>query len=223
MGMRRLALSVGFLALTVSTLLGTTPAPRKSPEFSFSEPSGKKTSLSSFKGKVVVIEFLLTNCPHCVRVAKMIGGVQGDLGRRGLQSIGVAFDNDISGKTVAKFSQGLGVTYPIGYSSSAEVDSYLGRTQTERVMVPQIVIVDRAGVIRAQSRPVREVNLEDENYLRNLIDGLLKERAPAASTKKGKGPEVQATASKGNLPPVFSPAMTFCLSSHTSARDQRPN
>jgi peroxiredoxin len=195
MRMRRLVLSVGFLTLSVLTLLATTPAPRKSPEFSFSEPSGKQTSLSSFKGKVVVIEFLLTDCPHCVRVAKMIAGLQGTLDRKGLQTIGIAFDQNVSGKTVTKFSQDLGATYPIGYTSSSEVDAYLGRAQTERLMVPQIVVIDRAGIIRAQSRPAREVNLEDENYLHNLIDGLLKEDAPPASTKKGKGPEVQASTS----------------------------
>jgi hypothetical protein len=110
------------------------------------------------------------------------------LGQRGLQTIGIAFDNDINGKTVARFSQELGVTYPVGYSSSAAVDSYLGRTPAERIMVPQIVVVDRTGVIRAQSRPVREANLEDESYLRNLIDGLLQEGAPAASAKKANTP-----------------------------------
>jgi hypothetical protein len=47
-------------------------------------------------------------------------------------------------------------------------------------MVPQIVIIDRAGVIRAQSQPIREINLEDDSYLRNPIDGLLKENSPPA-------------------------------------------
>jgi len=45
-------------------------------------------------------------------------------------------------------------------------------------MVPQIVVIDRQGIIRAQSRAIRESSLEDENYLRNLIDGLLKESKP---------------------------------------------
>jgi hypothetical protein len=62
-------------------------------------------------------------------------------------------------------------------------------------MVSQIVVVDRTGVIRVQSRPVREANVEDESYLRNLIDGLLREGAPAASAQKGKGPHVQANTS----------------------------
>jgi len=182
--MGKFFLSFGLLVLAASMLLATTPAPRKSPEFSFSDPSGKQTSLSSLRGKVVVVEFLLTNCPHCKRVAKMIAKVQGELAQRGLQTIGIAFDNSINGKTVTRFSQDLGVTYPIGYTSSAEVDSYLGRTPTERLVVPQIVVIDRAGVIRAQSRPVHEVDLEDESQLRSLIDGLLKEGPPAARPKK---------------------------------------
>ena len=188
MRMQSFSLSVGLLALSVSTLLATTPAPRKSPDFSFSDPSGKQTTLSSFKGKVVVIEFLLTNCPHCMRVAKMIARVQEGLAQSGLQTIGIAFDNNISGKAVTKFSQDLGVAYPLGYTTSAEVDSYLGRTPSERIMVPQIVVIDRSGVIRAQSSPLREANLEDESYLRNLIEELLKESPPAAGTKKVTSP-----------------------------------
>jgi peroxiredoxin len=184
MRLRSLSLSVGFLALGVCSLLATTPAPRKSPEFNISEPSGQQTALSSFKGKVVVVEFLLTNCPHCMRVAKMLGKLQGELGPQGLQTIGVAFDSNINGEAVTKFSRDLGVTYLVGTSSSAEVDSYLGRAATERLMVPQIVVIDRTGVIRAQSHPVGEANLEDETYLRNFLTNLLKVSAPAANAKK---------------------------------------
>lgn len=45
-----------------------------------------------------------------------------------------------------------------------------------------MVIIDRAGVIRAQSgvRP-GDPKLEDENALRALIDGLLKEKPPTAT------------------------------------------
>ena len=43
----------------------------------------------------------------------------------------------------------------------------------ERLMVPQIVVIDRTGVIRAQSQPQGETDLESEVYLRTLIDHLL--------------------------------------------------
>jgi hypothetical protein len=50
-------------------------------------------------------------------------------------------------------------------------------------MVPQIVVIDREGVIRAQSGRSGDPNLENENYLRNLIDSLLKEGAQTGKTK----------------------------------------
>jgi peroxiredoxin len=175
-------LLIGLFVLNVSSLVATAPVPRKSPELVISEPSGKQISLSNFRGRVVVVEFVLTNCPHCMRVAKMISKLHEGMSQRGLQTIGVAFDNGLNEKMVTQFAQQLGVTYPIAYTSSAQVDSYLGRAQTERVMVPQIVVIDRAGVIRAQSQPIREMNLEDLSYLRNLIDGLLKENPPPAGT-----------------------------------------
>jgi hypothetical protein len=71
------------------------------------------------------------------------------------------------------------------------VDGYLGRDAAERLMVPQIVVIDRKGVIRAQSRPVREISLEDENYLRQLIDTLIKESMPATNGTGKNSPPSQ--------------------------------
>ena len=177
MSVRRL-ISLGvLLALGVFPASATTPVPRKSPDLIIVEPSGKQTRLSSLKGKVVMIEFLVTNCPHCLRVAQTISKLQWEMGARGLQSFGIAFDSGVNAQLVTKFTQQLAITYPVGYVSSEKVDSYLGRSGPERFRVPQIVVIDRKGVIRAQSRSTGEKNLEDENYLRNLIDSLLKERA----------------------------------------------
>lgn len=184
MRLRRLTRLAVFLAFGVSSVVATAPVPRKSPEFIIVEPSGRQTSLSSFKGKVVVIEFFLVNCPRCQRVAGTIAKLHKELGPRGFQAIGIAFDRGISGPMVTELVQRLGVTYPVGYTSSDKVDSYLGRQSTERFRVPQIVVIDRKGIIRAQSRQTDEKDLEDENYLRNLIDSLLKESAPTRSTTK---------------------------------------
>ena len=177
MSIRRITTLAVLLALGVFTATATAPVPRKSPDLVIAEPSGKVTRLSSLSGKVVMIEFLVTNCPHCLRVAQTISKLQWEMGSRGLQSIGIAFDSGVNAQIVTKFTQQLSITYPVGYVSSDKVDSYLGRLGAERFRVPQVVVIDRKGVIRAQSRPVGEKNLEDENYLRNLIDSLLKESA----------------------------------------------
>ena len=171
--MQKLVSFAIFLALGASAI-ALLPIPRRSPEFLIVEPSGKQTLLSSLKGKVVLIEFLMTNCPHCQRTSRTIARLHQELGPRGFQPIGIAFEPKVTARMVTGFAQQFGVSYPVGYSSPEAVDSYLGRLLMERLMVPQIVVIDRQGVIRAQGGPKDDANLENEAYLRNLIDSLLK-------------------------------------------------
>lgn len=120
----------------------------------------------------MVIEFLLTNCTHCQRVAQMIGRLDREMSGR-FEAIGVAVDTHLVDPMMTDSSRRLGLSYPIGSGTAAAVDRFLGRGMVERLMVPQIVVIDRAGVIRAQSHPQGETDLESEVYLHTLIDHLL--------------------------------------------------
>lgn len=176
----------GFLAVAAQA---ASPVPRPAKELTVLEPSGKQTLLSSFKGKVVVVEFLFTTCPHCQNAAKMFTKIQKDAGPRGFQALGIAFD-DANAQKVQGFVQQYGVGYPVGYASRDTVMSYLGLSVMDRFVVPQVIVIDKKGVIRAQSEPMGSPNLQDETYIRGMIDGLLKEptatvssTAPAAKKK----------------------------------------
>ena len=188
--MNRQRLKSMFLALVLMTpalALPPDPLPRKSPEFTISEPSGKTTLLSSFKGKVVVIEFLFIKSAHCMLVAQTLNTLNSDLGKRGFQPIAIAFPAPTSAATgpiVADFVQSLKITYPVGYTTKDSVDSYLGRTGNQMLAIPQVVVIDRAGVIRAQSGSQYNPNLENHDSLRNIVESLLKESPPADSTRK---------------------------------------
>ena len=154
--------------------------PHRSPEFRISEPSGKSTALSTLRGKVVVMEFLFLQSNHCTRVAKMLNKLNLELGPRGFQALGVVFDPphapESHGQLVAPAVTFFKLTYPVGFSSKADVDSYLGRQGREVLNIPQIVVIDRAGMIRAASGPAGgDPRLEDEDSLRQLVGGLLKE------------------------------------------------
>lgn len=174
-----------FAALSTLPLAATAVAPRPSPELVFVNPTGGgETRLSSYRGQVVLIEFMLTNCPHCRRVAEMVNDLKTDLGPRGFQPIGIAFENDISPSDVRDFISGFHLKYPVAYTTSDQVDRYLGRTGAERLQVPQIVVVDRFGTIRAQSRPVGETTLEDAAHLHSLIKKLLKENSLPDGTSR---------------------------------------
>jgi hypothetical protein len=177
------------LILTAVALADPSAAmPRRSPEFVISEPSGKTTLLSSLRGKVVVMEFLFVKSEHCLRVAKTLNSLHAELGPRGFQPVGVVFDPPNAPSTSGPFITGLTtyfkLTFPVGYTSKNSVDTYLGRGSNEILNIPQVVVIDRAGMIRASSGGRGgDPRLEDENSLRNIIDGLLKEGESAGSKK----------------------------------------
>lgn len=171
-------LALGFPALAAA------PVPRDSPDFTIVDPAGNATALSSLKGQVVVIEFMLARCAGCLRAAQTINKLYGEMGGRGLRPVGIVFDEGIAGPAVSSLVQLLKIDYPLGYTTSDQVDRYLGRAAMERFQVPQVVVIDRSGVIRAQSRAIGEADLMNESYLRNLLHNLLDERVPTGNTEK---------------------------------------
>jgi len=179
----KLTAMAALLALTAAALAAPS-APRRSPELNIYEPSGKQTlQLSGFKGKVVVIEFLFLKSAHCLRVAQTLDKLHKELGPRGFQPIGIVFGPD-SESAVTSFSRYFKLTYPVGSTSTDDVDRYLGRDKNEVLNIPQIVVIDRAGMIRTRNGSKYDVALENEDSLRTLLDGLLKEKVPGGNAKK---------------------------------------
>jgi peroxiredoxin len=182
MRVRKLVAILFFMTVAAASLVAQARLPRKSPEFTISEPSGAQMLLSSLKGKVVVMEFLFVGSPHCLRLAEMLNKLQGDLGSRGFQAVAVAFGPNADPAMVGHIAERLELKYPVGYTTSDDVDSYLGREANEKLKIPQMVVIDRTGAIRATTGTGVSSNLEDESALRNLVDTLLKE--PTADNPK---------------------------------------
>jgi len=163
----------------------TASVPRKSPEFTISVPLGKTTLLSSYKGKVVVVEFLFIASEHCMHFAQVLNKLNRELGP-GFQPVGIVFDPPqvptSAERVIPSLVDYFKITYPVGFASKADVDTYLGRTGNEILAIPQVVVIDRAGVIRATTGDHTNPKLEDENSLRALIEGLLKEAASAKNS-----------------------------------------
>jgi cytochrome oxidase Cu insertion factor (SCO1/SenC/PrrC family) len=166
-----------FLALSlVSLSLSAQPAmPRKAPEFTVIEASGKQTLLSSLRGKVVALAFVFTTCPHCQAECGVLTKLQGELGAKGFQPLAVAF-NDNAGMLVNQFVQDFHVGFPVGSASRETVMSYLQLSDVYRWVVPQMVIIDRQGNIVSQSAPTGSEELQDEASLRKRITDLLSPR-----------------------------------------------
>jgi hypothetical protein len=54
--------------------------------------------------------------------------------------------------------------------------SFMGASPMERWTVPQVAVIDRNGMIRAQTQVKGDPNLQDESYLRRLINLLLSDK-----------------------------------------------
>jgi peroxiredoxin len=173
---------LGMMLFGLQSASAAAPLPRNSPEFRIEEPSGKTTMLSSFKGKVVVMEFLFVRSQHCIRVAQTLNQLQLELGARGMQAVGVAFDAPNAAVTGGEFLtsmvEALKLVYPVGYADRASVDAFLERSGKELLSIPQIVVIDRAGMLRAATGGQVNPALEEPNALRALVDNLLKEAPP---------------------------------------------
>jgi peroxiredoxin len=164
-----LAVMLGFSAW----LPAKPPVPRPAKEFSCSDPNGQTISLSKYKGKVVLVQFLITNCSHCQALSRLLTKLQGEYGPQGFQAFGVAI-NDASPEMVRSYVKDHELGIPVGSAPRDHVVGYLGVSEVERLAVPQVLIVDRHGVVRAQSDAQGTPDLQNETYLRKMIGDLLK-------------------------------------------------
>jgi cytochrome oxidase Cu insertion factor (SCO1/SenC/PrrC family) len=177
----RFAAVLALLSAALPALAGP-PAPRKSPEFTITDANGKESLLSTYRGKVVVIGFIYTTCPHCQAFSVVLEKLYKELGPRGFQPIDIAW-NDNAKLMITNFAQQFGVTFPIAWSTYEPIMSYMQFSIMDRPVVPLVVVIDRKGMIRAQSPPGGDANLQDEAKLREMIETLLKEPAGTSARK----------------------------------------
>jgi hypothetical protein len=167
------------------------PLPRKSPEFTIVQPSGKQTLLSSYRGKVVVLGWIHTTCIYCQAFSATLVRIQKDLGPKGFQPLAVAW-NETAKDTIPAFVEKFGIKYPVGYSEWTPIMSYMGFSVLDRPVTPLVVVIDKKGMIRAQTPAEGDGNLQNEKKLRVLIENLLNEgtgkTAPAKATATKAAP-----------------------------------
>jgi peroxiredoxin len=130
-----------------------------------------------------VLPFMFTTCPHCQHEAQMLTKLQQEFGARGLQVLGTIF-NDANGPMAAQFVKEFGIGFPVGYATRDSVISYLNISVMDRWVVPQVAVLDRKGNIVAQSLSTGTPELQDEAFMRNLIDKLLKEGTTTGTAAK---------------------------------------
>jgi peroxiredoxin len=120
---------------------------RRAPGFALSDGiTGQIRDLYDYRGKVVVLEFMLTTCPHCAGFADILGEVEHKYaGRVAVISIvNIPTDNPT---TVKQFVTGHKVSYPILLDMGQMEYSYV---QKQNVDLPHVYVIDANGYIRSE-------------------------------------------------------------------------
>jgi peroxiredoxin len=148
--------------------------PRPAPEFVIRQTDGQQKLLSQYKGKVVALEFLMTTCPHCQNCSSIMNKLYKEYGPKGFQPLGVAF-NDMATLLVPDYVKQLDLDFPVGVATREEVLSFLEYPVVQRMYVPQLVFIDKKGVIRGQYGGGDAFFQNEEANMRQTIEQLLKD------------------------------------------------
>ncbi len=80
-------------------------------DFTVKDLDGKKVNLSSFKGKVILLDFWATWCPPCKAEIPGFVELQQTYGEQGLQVVGVSVDDPI--EKLRPFADEFRMNYPV--------------------------------------------------------------------------------------------------------------
>ncbi len=162
--------------------------PRPAPAMTFKMPNGGVIDLTQYKGKVVALEFLITTCSHCQKCSQILQKMQDEYGPKGFQALGVA-TNDMAQMLVPDYVKNFALRFPVGFAPRAHAEEFLQHPTMLIMYVPQLVFIDRKGLIQAQYAGGSDFFKDEETSVRVKIEEMLK---AGSSGAKGGG-----TGSKG--------------------------
>ena len=101
----------------------------------------EKVSLSSLKGKVVVVTFWATWCVPCTKSFPKLQALRAKYKDRGLVVVGVAEDDDAGG--IESFAKKHGASFPLVFDKQKKI---AGKWQPKSM--PMTYVLDRKGVVQ---------------------------------------------------------------------------
>lgn len=192
---KTLAVSFSFALLmaVASPVLGRQDIPElPKPDGSGSTPelvvpmlNGGPIKLSSLRGRIVVLDFFRSTCPHCQQHAPHMAQLYSQFRDRGLSILGLSSDQPEESQSLRAFIRQYKIAYPIGFMTTETLAYY---ADSHDHGIPQFVLFG------ADGKMVRRWIGWDEKNGKELLD-LVQERVQKApATKPAAKPTVKPAA-----------------------------
>lgn len=118
--------------------------PNSNSALSFKAYGGRDVAIEDYKGKVVMVMFFSTDCPHCQNTARILAPIYREYRAKGVEFLGVAV-NPSAAQNLPAFVAQYGVEFPVGLGSSTQWSSFAKFSVTKRAYVPHILFVNKEG------------------------------------------------------------------------------
>ena len=164
---------------TLLSLLLLLPAfaaktPRPLADISIPTTDTKKIPLKQYRGKVLLIVLMATNCKACGESIERLNKLQKDFGPRGGQVIAAAI-NDNAAYLLGPFVQRYRPIFPIGYLDREPAMQLAAITKDDHPFVPIFMFVDRKGTVRFQYFANEAFFKQEEQSTRGIMEGLVRQ------------------------------------------------
>ena len=110
--------------------------------------------LSTYRGRVVYLEFWASWCPPCWDALPLLEQVNDELHREGLEVIGVNLNENLS--EAKKAVKKIGVSFPMLHPE----DGWVMRAYEVKAM-PMGVLIDRKGMVRYKTLGLKKTDLHE--------------------------------------------------------------
>ncbi len=176
--MRRALLTASLILVFSAALFGQ--AARRAPGFSLIDPLNNQLhDLQDYRGKIVIVELMRSDCPHCATFAKILEQIKTYYAGK-VAVLSITNPPDVPA-AVAKFRAEHKVTYPILFDCGQVAFSYVRPSPLRpSINIPHAYLVDRDGMIRGDyefGEATQEIFQGSGLY--KEIDNLLGAKAPA--------------------------------------------
>ena len=163
------------LLLTCTAFAATDLSNRRAPGFSLTDQRQVEHDLQDYRGKILLVEWMQTTCPHCGIFAGVLEEIKNKYKGK-VEVVSIVLPPDTI-EMVKTYMSSHKSTVPVLFDSGQMSASYLKITpQNPTVVFPQLFIIDKAGFIKENFKYSNETAnfFHDSKELSGVLDKMMK-------------------------------------------------